>query len=160
MKNINLGFPSHKLIFFFSFIFSLVLIAGCSAEKTKLQSQTEVCVDYPEEKIRTIYPVLSFGENDEIYKPRSVKVDKNGIVYIVNQGDHCIVKYAGNGDFIGRIGREGQLPGEFKRPYDMAIAENGDLFVLDTGNRRAQKLSCNGDYLSSFPIFIYQRSIE
>lgn len=149
MKKINIGFPSHELIFFFPFILSLALITGCSEEKAKLQSQTEVCVDYPEEDIQIIYPVLSFGENDEIYKPSSVKLDKNGIVYIVNQGDHCIVKFTGSGDFIGRIGREGQGPGEFKSPSDIAIAENGDLFVLGQGNSRVQRLTPNGKYLSS-----------
>lgn len=127
--------------------------------------------DSDEEKFKTIwksqlkkYPLAkdaielellySFPSDDllekDIYLWRSVKLDGDtaGNIYVSDQKWCHVFKFDSNGDFIKRIGRKGQGPGEFMNPYCINLTEDF-LVVSDTNGRKIQFFDRDGEYLRS-----------
>ena len=84
----------------------------------------------------------------------NIKCDKNGYVYVCDYKAHNIKIFDSDGTFYKVIGREGQGPGEFNRPYDIAITDEL-LIIWDMGNRRLDALTKDGAFIKSVRISIY-----
>lgn len=78
-------------------------------------------------------------------------LDESGMIYACDVRAHNIKKFDSNGKFIKVIGRQGQGPGEFNRPWDIAASWDG-IIVYDMGNRRLCALSGEGEHLQSLTI--------
>jgi hypothetical protein len=85
----------------------------------------------------------------------NIKCDKDGCVYVCDYRAHNIKIFDSSGKFIKTIGREGQGPGEFNRPYDIAITDER-LIVWNMGNRRLDALNKDGELIKSASISIYE----
>ena len=60
-----------------------------------------------------------------------------------------IQKFDQNGQFVAAFGGTvgGNLPGQFKEPWDVAVAPDQSIYVADTWNHRVQHLSPDGSSL-------------
>lgn len=138
----------------------IILLAAC-AEKSasytieendgisKIVNNKMVAIPFNQE------PELILGtDEDEVYFSRISQVceDSEGNIYILDGGESAITVLSKDGEFIRKIGREGQGPGELNRPERMIFNPAGDIVVADTGNMRFQILDKSGNYLNSFKL--------
>ena len=80
-------------------------------------------------------------------KPRSLAVDSEDAVYLLDRQVPVIRKYGADGSFIHDIGREGGGPGEYKSPGAIAVLPDDRLIVRDPENGRITIYSVDGEYL-------------
>lgn len=111
-------------------------------------------------KVRFI-PVLTIDDTsmpeDTFFESVSdVVCDNNGNVYACDYRANNIKKFDSSGNFIKTIGREGQGPGEFNRPFKIAIT-NERLIVWEQGNRRFCALSPDGEFIKSLTASIDEK---
>ncbi|KAI6657056.1 Cell surface protein [Oopsacas minuta] len=74
---------------------------------------------------------------------------------------NCILNYSLDGEYISRIGKQGQGELEFKYPLGIEINEsNDDIYICDSNNNRVQILSQDFKYKSQFGSFEYPRDVK
>ncbi|MEM7382469.1 MAG: gluconolaconase, partial [Bacteroidota bacterium] len=86
------------------------------------------------------------GEDAAFKFPRDLAVDRDGNVYIADEGNHKIRKISpegivttvagdnpGNDDGIADVAR-------FRFPYGLAVDQQGNIFIADTRNHRVRKI--------------------
>jgi hypothetical protein len=78
-------------------------------------------------------------------------VAPNGSIYLADQLANGVHVVGSDGRFVRTIGREGQGPGEFRRPGSLVVWRD-TLGVLDRGNNRLQLLSLDGEPLVTHAI--------
>lgn len=61
-----------------------------------------------------------------------------------------VVLFGQEGNFLKRIGRKGQGPGEFILPISLEVDKNGNIFISDNPTRRINIYDKNGVFKSSF----------
>jgi hypothetical protein len=74
----------------------------------------------------------------------------DGSIWISDQQLAAIRRYSSEGVFLGQIGREGEGPGEFRRPDGMRLLPDGSVAVWDPGQARVSRFSRDGVLLGSF----------
>jgi len=87
-----------------------------------------------------------------------VAVDSAGNIYILDIGNHRVLKFNGKGGFIWETGRSGQGPGEFQsRPYQnyysIHLTPSEDIAVRD--DRSIHLFDKNSDYQKTLKIDRY-----
>ena len=104
----------------------------------------------PEGKERILREGLTMGrgEGEEIYSATGLAVDDRGGVYVSDQLEYCVKKYDTSGRFVGRTGRRGSGPGEFRAPVTV-IAWRDTILVLQINNTVIQAFSTGLVYLGS-----------
>jgi hypothetical protein len=115
-------------------------------------------------------PVFQFDTSGKLLKkwgagvfisPHKLMVDKEGNVWVADNGGNQVFKFDQNGKVLMTLGKKGVAgPGEdeFDAPTDVAVAPNGDIFVGDghsgggtaTGNARIVKFDKNGKYIKAW----------
>ncbi len=87
------------------------------------------------------------------YGPRSLAVDADGNVWLVDTGNKRVVKFDANGKPLGAFGGAGTGAGQFAEPVGIAIsAKSGELFIVDTWNHRVQRFDKNFTPLAQFSV--------
>jgi len=76
------------------------------------------------------------------------KYDNN--VYVVDSGNHRIVVFDEDLNYIKELGKYGQGLGEFDTPVGIAFMKNGNFIVTDKENRRRQIYDNNFNIISQF----------
>jgi len=78
---------------------------------------------------------LRIGREDDdnylFYDPRNICVDEQRNIYILERGNHRIQKFDKDGNYLRTIGKEGQGPGEFERPYSLVLDKKNNIYVSD-----------------------------
>jgi len=92
---------------------------------------------------------LSIGvdEGDENYMfsyPFDIDSDSHGNIYVLDFTERTIKKYDNQGVFQKNLGRKGQGPGEFERPYGFCINAQDLIYVADS--RKIEVLNSDGIY--------------
>jgi hypothetical protein len=96
-------------------------------------------------------------ENYLFYRTWNMAVDKQGNIYVVDEGNTRIQVFDNDGQYLRTIGRRGQGPGEFRSPQDVFVDDqNGEIFVPDF--RSIGVFALNGDHLRSISLETYNRS--
>jgi len=98
--------------------------------------------------------VLSIGKEEGedyfvFYDKLDVTVDSEGNIYVLDIGNHRILKFGKKGEFIWKAGRKGQGPGEFQsRPshytYSIKLTPSEDIAVRD--DKLIHFFNKSGDY--------------
>jgi DNA-binding beta-propeller fold protein YncE len=83
--------------------------------------------------------------------PCDIAISSKGFIYVLDSEDNNLKVFEKDGIFFKCIGRKGQGPGEFVRPWTVSIAED-NICITDTGNRRVQIFSKDGMYLRSYKV--------
>lgn len=73
----------------------------------------------------------------------------NDAIYIVEQGNHRILKLDLNGNLIDKFGNRGSGNYQFDSPTDIASSTGLKIFISDPGNNRIQVFDKRWQYLSS-----------
>lgn len=84
------------------------------------------------------------------FRLRDIAVDSDLNIYVLDGGNHRLLKFDRDGNFIWQTGRKGQGPGEFQYPSQVAITHDGNLAVLD--ERIIQYFDGRGKYQRSLGI--------
>ncbi len=89
-------------------------------------------------------------KNLSFYRIRSVRVDRDGNIFVLDAGNFRIQVFDRNGRFVRSIGRQGQGPGEFQFPARMGLEpRSSHLFVQDVMARSLKEFDENGVFQMS-----------
>jgi len=91
------------------------------------------------------------GASASFSYPNGIACDKQGNIYVADQGNHAIRKILPNGT-VGTIAGNGAagyydtvgVYASFNTPSDLAVDSVGNIFVADKGNNRIRKILVNG----------------
>ena len=146
------------LFFFFGTIFYCPDLSGIqkSEWKGKIEYKDGVkVIKNPKEPIYgdiefDLEEDLSFGNDEDenylFYRARDIEVDRQTNIYVLDSGNYRIQKFDQSGNFLLTIGKRGQGPGEFSRPFQIQIdEETGNIYVNDT--RKIIVFDQDGKYL-------------
>jgi hypothetical protein len=81
-----------------------------------------------------------------------ITADSKGNVYLLDSQLSEVKIYGADGKFLKKIGREGEGPGEFRRPGDMFLLPDGNLGVMQTVPGKIVKLTGDGTPAGDFPL--------
>jgi DNA-binding beta-propeller fold protein YncE len=115
-------------------------------------------------------PVFQFDTSGKLLKhwgagmftsPHKLTIDKDGNVWMADNGQHQVFKLDQNGKVLLTLGKKGVVGtgnDEFDAPTEVAIAPNGDIFVADghtgggtaVGNARVVKFDKNGKFIKTW----------
>jgi len=144
------------------FLSIFILSVSCEKQKAEWKGKIEemggvTVVKNPKkpiysEDIFDIKEELSIGEakgRDEYMfsQIRSVAVDDNENIYILDYKDAHIKVFDKKGSYLKTIGKKGQGPGEIQRPVFIQITPQEEVMVLDPVTRRLVFFSLDGKYL-------------
>ena len=162
-----------------SMLFSVVLclvilmfVVSCGQKGTKWHGTIEeengiAVVKNPKEPIYE-EDVLQLGEDLVITSPEDEElmfqsltflfVDDAENIYVSDSKAGHILVFDKNGEFLRKIGRRGQGPGEMMYPFEIQILGEKELFVNDTGQAKAHYFTLEGEFLrqvttSQMPMF-------
>ena len=83
-------------------------------------------------------------------KPRDVRVDGAGRVWVADTSNHRIVVFDEQGGLLATLGSNGTGDGEFRVPLSLDFAPTGEVLVVDSFNDRVQILDDTGGYIAQF----------
>jgi hypothetical protein len=99
---------------------------------------------------KTIWSFASFEEDDYLYNPSDIEVDRSrSLIYIADSGNDRVLVFDFDGKLQNVIGRTGQGPGEFANPTGLDVLEDGKLAVADNQNNRIQLFDRSGEFVRS-----------
>ena len=100
--------------------------------------------------VKTIWSISYFGEDDFFHRPSDIEVDmERALVYVADSGNHRVLVFDFQGEFLKIIGNKGQGPAEFSNPTGIHILEDGKLAVADVGNLRIQIFDKDWEFVKS-----------
>lgn len=113
---------------------------------------------------REVFHVKGMGDdisdkNREFVWPRSLDIDSQGNIYILDNPSASLKKFAPDGTFIKSFGREGHGPGETQRPF-MIVILNDVIYVADYALDRMVTYDTDGNFFRNIrlkgkhPLFI------
>jgi DNA-binding beta-propeller fold protein YncE len=96
----------------------------------------------------------NWGQAPIAKEGHSLRVDRNGFIWITDSGAHQVKKFQADGKLVmtlGKYGVPGDGPDTFNQPTDVLVTQNGDFFVTDGyGNHRVVKFNKDGKLLKTF----------
>lgn len=91
-----------------------------------------------------------FEGKNKFSRPMAAAVDKNGMIYITNNGMNTVEIIQPNGKAKMSFGSTGTGPGQLLYPYGIGILPDGNILVAETGNGRVQEFTPEGKYVKIF----------
>ncbi len=79
---------------------------------------------------------LTGSLEEEAYFPASIVIDRQGVIFLVDQNGSGVVLLGPDGSFRGRRLSMGWKDGFLRYPAQMCVTENGTAFIADRGNNR------------------------
>lgn len=93
----------------------------------------------------------------EMWGPRSIAVDSEGNVLVVDTGTHRVRKFSPEGKLLATVGGRGKALGQFREPVGIASDPvTGNILVADTGNARIQRFDSRLRPVAAYPIEEWQ----
>ncbi len=87
--------------------------------------------------------------------PHGIRIDRDGNVWTVDNGDHQVIKFDRTGKELMRLGVKGQKGNDertFFRPTDIAFSPDGKFFYVSDGygNSRVVQFTINGKFVRTW----------
>ncbi len=118
----------------------------------------------------SVNPVFQFDTSGKLLKtwgagmfvsPHKLTVDKNGYLWMADNGGHQVFKLTQDGKVLMTLGKKGVAGAgldEFDAPTEVVIAPNGDIFIGDghtgggtaVGNARIMKFDKDGKFIKTW----------
>lgn len=125
------------------FIFSLYFL-NLTATPSLAGGETDFVVKFlftfPDSTTRTV----------SFFQPHALAIDPEGQVYVVDSGNHRLVKFDVSGNLLQSVGGFGWEREQFDRPLDVTVKTGLDLFIADYNNERIERYDLKLNYISSF----------
>lgn len=102
-------------------------------------------------KQNLIIPDPSAETNYILAYIRSMQVDDEGNIYILDSKDLKVKVFNADGTYLRKFGTKGQGPGEFEGPLDLFIIDQ-TLSVFDFRNMRISRYSLDGHHLQDISL--------
>ncbi|XP_019617549.1 PREDICTED: RING finger protein nhl-1-like [Branchiostoma belcheri] len=74
-------------------------------------------------------------------------VDMNGIIYVIDVSNSCILKYDKNGVLLSSFGSKGSGAGNLSQPSGICVDSLGRVIVADTWNSRVEMFTAEGEHI-------------
>ncbi len=78
---------------------------------------------------------LAIGSVDDektmFYQIGGIAVDGQANMFVLDSGNQRLQKYDKDGNYLQTIGRKGEGPGEFMRPFDVSLDGQGNIYVRE-----------------------------
>lgn len=84
--------------------------------------------------------------------PIDIKADKNGNIYVLDNGSYRIKKFSSKGRFLKTIGRKGKGPNEIETAKSIAVSADNNIIVADWGNMAYKIFFENGDLIENYSL--------
>ena len=81
-----------------------------------------------------------------------IAMGPEGDIYLLDQQLTEVKVFSRDGEYLRTLGREGEGPGEFRRPEDMFLLPDGNVGVLQLAPGRIVKLSPQGEPMGDHPL--------
>ena len=94
------------------------------------------------------------GDPFQLFAPRDIALSPEGNVLISDTGNHRVIEYTPDGEFVRQAGEIG-APGDgvtFTEPVGIDVADNGDVYVADYFNKRVVVLSSALEPKTTLPV--------
>jgi hypothetical protein len=93
-------------------------------------------------------------EDDELFFGVLTQItsDNKGNIYLLDAQLSEVFIFSSSGEYIRSIGREGEGPGEFRRPSDLFLMPDGNVAVLQRMPGKIVLLSTEGDPVGDHPL--------
>jgi DNA-binding beta-propeller fold protein YncE len=63
---------------------------------------------------------------------------RQGMLFVVDEGNNRFQKFDSNGNFITKWGTTGSGDDQFEEPTSIALDSSGNVYVVNSGNARIQ----------------------
>ncbi len=98
--------------------------------------------------------VRMWGQGGTFRNPHQIRFDKEGHVWVVDNGYHTVTKFSPQGEVLMTLGTKNE-PGEdnshFNQPTDVTVTPSGDVFVSDGYvNSRVVHYDKNGKFVKTW----------
>ncbi len=89
--------------------------------------------------------------DDSLIRPTGIAINqKEGLLYVVDTGSHCVDVFDLKGKKLFSFGSHGSQDGQFNYPTHIALDKDGNVYVMDTLNFRVEIFGRSGKFKSSF----------
>jgi hypothetical protein len=107
-----------------------------------------------EVRMKELWRLGGFSDDpDEFFGVISrITSDSQGNIYLLDSQLSEVKIYTPDGEYLNTIGREGEGPGEFRRPSDMFFLPDGNVGVMQTVPGKIVQLTTSGDPAGEFPV--------
>ena len=96
---------------------------------------------------------IAGGDSTHFDQPTDVAVGPRGNIFVTDgYGNRRIVKFAPDGRYLARWGREGSAAGEFINPHAIDISTEGQLYISDRENNRVQVFDTYGTFKVAYSL--------
>ncbi len=157
-----------------NYILILILLTTCSSREADTSHSSQIFEENgitvtettggPKytDQLFTYEKVLELKEDPQqeeslLFRPNGLLMDDDGNVYVKDDGSRQIVMYDRDGNYLRRIGHEGDGPGEF-RALDILSIRDGVISVYDVDNSRATRFQTDGTLIDVTAIPVEARS--
>lgn len=116
-------------------------------------------VAIPTQAARHLYDFTGGAAGAMVF-PTDVAVGAQGRAYVVDGGNHRIVVFGADGQYLSSFGRRGRGHGEFEAPVGVGTDGEGRVYVADSGNDRIQIFDAQGNFKSAFPVMFEGKPVR
>jgi hypothetical protein len=111
------------------------------------------------ELLKTVGDVNTLDENFAFHNPDEMALDTEGNLYILDSGNHRILKFSPQLLFLSSFGQRGQGPGDFQNPTSIEVDPQNFIYVADPRNNRISIFPPNSKNprTINFPYFYTQK---
>ncbi len=118
----------------------LLLLVGCS----KADRVTEIPVGH----LELVWAAQPEGTDEEPWFGQIYKVETwQDRIFVVDRRRIAVMVLDNTGSLIMKIGREGEGPGEFRRPALITLTPSGNIFTNSGRNGTLNKFSRDGEFI-------------
>jgi sugar lactone lactonase YvrE len=82
--------------------------------------------------------------------PHDVAFDKSDNIFVVDKGNHRIIKFNPDGLLLKTWGQKGDKTGEFNFAHSIVIDKSDRVLIADRENKRIQLFDLNGNFISQW----------
>lgn len=91
---------------------------------------------------------LKEGKMGQVIRPSAIQVGPDGLFYITDIANQCIITMDAQGNILKSFGRPGTGDGQFQFPNALYVAKDGKIYVSDSNNGRVQIFDKEGKFLT------------